>query len=377
MARTYTTDYTLTKPDIGETETEGWGTALNANFDTIDEQLTAAAHKHNLSLDWFPVRQGWFRNHEHDNTLSTESGTGITITAIDEPNDKITLSHLPYRPSIWNPTSGREWGLIDLEYHSGAPDPSIDGDYTHRMKITDGTYASLTLDYVVTAGTESNFNVGDKVLLFNPFEEGTGWTWGNSANPIIDNSASFASAFPVAGPIFRHSDGRFIMLVTGKSSGSVYSIGAYQATEAGFPDTWTALNEGTAVFTAGGAGWRQNSLIGGNGLYYLDDEDRYIMYVNGQNSSSRWSIGWIKFDEDLENIEYASAAVMSIAGTVDNHFPSVVKYGGKWRLSYAYDPDATDGSLTDWISREAFATRPEGPFTYDHDILTSSTNDGL
>lgn len=39
-ASTYTTNYTLTKPGVGDT---GWGAAVNTNFDTIDTQMKANA----------------------------------------------------------------------------------------------------------------------------------------------------------------------------------------------------------------------------------------------------------------------------------------------------------------------------------------------
>jgi hypothetical protein len=39
-ATTYTTNYNLSKPGVGDS---GWGAAVNTNFDTIDTQLKANA----------------------------------------------------------------------------------------------------------------------------------------------------------------------------------------------------------------------------------------------------------------------------------------------------------------------------------------------
>jgi len=174
--------------------TDAGGNLVATNVKTALEELAIdainAAHREDLNDDWFPVDQCLYRNEECDNTLATASGTEITISSIDTVNDTITLSWLPYRPSIWSPTSGREWALLDLENHDLA-DPGIGaGDYQNAIKITGGTYATKVLNYVNIFGTETNIVAGHRIALYNPWEEGTGWTWINSANPVITTGAA-------------------------------------------------------------------------------------------------------------------------------------------------------------------------------------------
>ena len=377
MARTYTTNFVLIKPDIGETETEGWGTALNMNFDTLDTQLINASHKVDLNNDWFPFDQCVIRNQEMDNTLSTTDGTEITISAIDTTAHTITLSWLPYKTKIFSPIANQEWALMNLELHDGTADPAIDGNYTDVIRIDSGTYSTRVLNYTFIAGTEASWNVGNKVMLYNPYA--MGWDWGNDGNYIISSSGSdWRQLYVNGGPIFRHSNGNYIMLVSGKKTASPqYSIGAFQCTSANWPNVWTVMNSDAPILVAGGTGWRQSSVIVTPCIFKLEGEDRYLVYLYGKNISNHWSIGWAKFDENFGNIEYATSAVMSIIGNESMLYPSVVRYGGKYRMSYVYDPDDTNGSVLDYVLKEAFASRPEGPFTFDHDIFSGgSTNDG-
>lgn len=103
------------------------------------------------------------------------------------------------------------------------------------------------------------------------------------------------------------------------------------------------------------------------------------MIVGGKTAAGRNTIGWVKFDENLGNVEYATAEAVARTSTYDHYYPSVVHYGGKWRLTYTVDDDPTDVYL--WTYKEAFSNRPEGPYTDPADMFadlsTMKTNDGL
>jgi len=328
--------------------------------------------------DWFPAKQCWIRNTEMNNNLALSAGTEITVASVDTGANTITLSWLPYKETIMSPVEGQEWALLNLDLYSGTADPDIGGTYTDLLKITGGVYATKVLNYTVIMGAEGNWQAGHRVLLYNMFE--MGWTFGNSGSPIISTAGSgWRSTYVAPGPIFRHSNGNYIMLVTGVDGSGVWRVGAFQATPAEFPDTWTVMNSDAAIFVPQGGTWCHSRLAIVNNIYKLDAEDRYIGYFWGKNSGGRLTTGWAKFDEDFGNIEYSTLELVSRTSSYDHHFPTVVRYGGVFRISYNVDtaPGSPSYDYWDQSMYEAFSLTPEGPFTNPALILAMGlTNDG-
>ena len=367
-------------------------TAANVEAALQEEAAKRIQSKHFFSYaaDEFPMQQCWYRNHSCDNTKSTSDSTPITIATINTTNGTfsgvsydgyITLSYVPYRTTLFSPTTGEEWAMMDLEYQDGGAEPSRTGDYTLRCKIIGGVYADKKLYYVVDYGAEGSLTVGDKVLLYNPHYSACGWDFLNSGSYLFSYAGSgWRSKYVYPGGVFKHSDGTYRMIINGvNSSTNVVSIGA-----ASSPDlvTWTALNSDAAYFTpSGSAGWRHTSIATGSGLYYLDYEQRYYLVCNGKDSSGRSTLGWIKFDENFANIEYATDEPITRTAAYDHWYPSVCKYGGRWILTYTLDDSPAD--IGNWVWKQAYANRPEGPYGTPSDIFGASdwssmqANDGL
>ena len=339
-------------------------------------KVTADLH---LRDERFPCRMVLYRNKEMNNTLSTTDGTEITVSAIDTANNTITLSWLPYVPSIWSPGTGKKWAILNLENISPA-DPSYSGDYTEAVLIDSGTYSTRVLNYSDLHGADTNWSTGDKVAIYCPYRSNIEWY---GSNPIIGYAGTgWRSKYVLPCGTFTDSSGNLILLVKAKSTAGVLSVGAFQSAGDDWT-SWTAMNGDAAIFTGGGSTWRPDGVTGQSSVIKLPNEDRYISYFCGYNSTSgKREIGWVKFDENFssDSIEYSSDEIIDSSGSsVGFVQPSVVYYAGKWRMVYLDEDDNSDpaSSTNPWTLREAFSDTPEGPFTDAGAIITArTTNDG-
>jgi hypothetical protein len=76
---------------------------------------------------------------------------------------------------------------------------------------------------------------------------------------------------------------------------------------------------------------------------------------------SMYRLGWVKFDENMENIEYAPAELAPTTGLNSGLIdPSIIYYKGKYRIIACARVDA---AVSLWEMREYRADLPEGPYT--------------
>ena len=320
----------------------------------------------------FPCGMPFIRNSEMNNLLSTSTGTPILVTGINTANNTITLSWMPYIASIVSPTSGKEWALLNTINNTGGVDPAVVGDYSDILKIASGDYATKTLTYTVALGAEVNWDIGDKVMLYNPFE--AKWDW--KVDPLMEESGvGWRSDYVAPSGIFQKKDGTYVMLVTGKSKTGVRSVGAFSASSLS-AETWTVMNSDAAIFAFGDSPWCSNAIS----MYQvskLKDEDRYIAYVAGENAAGKWNIGWVKFAEDFTDIKWSPTEIVDSSDYADGFTAaSVIEYNGGYRLVCV--GRSADLTTEAWKAIEFYGDSQDGTFTAPSVIIDGlSTNDGI
>jgi|GEM_PF-2267825 len=312
------------------------------------------------------------RNEELNNTLDLAAGTEITVSSIDTDANTITLSWLPDIVTVVSPTVGKEWALLNLNNFSVA-DPGLTGDYEDIMKITSGTYSTKVLNYTAVLGAEGNWNVGDRVALYNALD--TGWDW--KVDPLIEESgAGWREVYVAPSGIFQKIDGTYVMLVLGKNSANVKSIGAFSCNDPSL-ESWSVMNGDAAIFTHGAYAWCANSISMYKCMLVEGETDRYIAYVAGDNAGSVWNIGYVKFNEDFSNIVWSADSIIDSSAYADGFTgASVINHNGMYRMMVV--GRSADILTEAWEVVEATSTTQEGPFINQEVIMAGITdNQGI
>ena len=361
----------------------------------LDNLLIAGRYADkNINLEFieiehdFPLRQVLFRTVEGNNLDSTTDGTQLKIVQIDTGNSLIRLNKIPNVASIFEPESGNEWCLESVDDTDGAADPARTGDYTHHLKIVQ--HATYTKEYLyaerwvkvetVGRGALNDFSINEKVALYNPFiSQFNAQRW---QDHIVEKSSTtgWRDLYVSAGGAFKHTDGDFVLIINGNQSGVGYSIGSFKGNNL---NNLAVQNNDNAHFVPSGvaSNWREDQLFSSSLPIWLPDKNKYIIHCSGYSGTDgKWRIGWVKFDEDFNDIEYAGSEIIDSAGSSAGMYAvSVVQYKGKYWMAFtdrgnSASPDTSPG----WKLRYAIADEPDGTFTDQGEIAAGlSSNDGL
>lgn len=136
---TYTTNYSLTKPESGDT---GWADDVNTNFDTIDSQMKTNADAIDTKED--TVTEG---------SLANDTITEAELKAVDSPADEECLTYESTVGDFEWQSCAASSAPTDADYLVG----TADGDLSAEIVVgttpggeLGGTWASPTIDDSVT-----------------------------------------------------------------------------------------------------------------------------------------------------------------------------------------------------------------------------------
>jgi hypothetical protein len=278
-------------------------------------------------------------------------GTAIEIEAIDTTAKTITLSWVPHIPSIINPEVGKQWVVGE----GPGAEPSRNGQNHAYVRITGGSFATRVLTYDISRDTPS-LAVGSRVYFYNIHANGWAFNQGLAQHLILRKAGTYYSRMTGPGGIYKHSDGKYRMVVNGYD-GTTWRVGLFQSDNLA---TWTSVSDTPAVGEAAGT-WRPQG-IHITSVIKHPTENRYIGYAYGQGGTPfMMRIGWVKFDENMQNIEFSPTEIIDVEDTSSGLYePSVIFYNGKYRMVVA----ARTNVLPDdgWQMWEYESLTPEGPW---------------
>ena len=357
----YDESYYCCSVDISYVEIADLKSQVTSDSENLSLSFAEISMQENI--DGFPVSHVLIRNEKEDNTLSTEVGTEIVVTDMDYDNNIIILSYLPFLPSIYSPVVEKEWTLMNLELTDGPYDPSRRGDYTHNLLITGGDHKTKSLSFISKRGDKENWKVGNRVAFYNPF---IGWEW-SPMNPIISSGGNgWRDRYVTSGPVFRHSSGKWILFVNGYNKAEhKHEIGAFETSS--LEDArWTVMNSDEPIFKSGKQLWRKDCIIASGSIMKLDESPQYIMFVSGLNKNdNKWRIGWVKFDENFENITYSTSECIDSSGASAGFIaPSVVKYRTGYKMLFISRENSNnpDKCPQGWLLKEAVCDSLTGEY---------------
>lgn len=284
-------------------------------------------------------------NNEKDPEQYGANSTQMLIT--DVTGQVITLDNLPDYIK-YNPNLARYpgWTIVELSSGYGGIELIDEIDVTNK-KVTTARTPAVT------------FSVGDDVALFNPFISydflGT-----QTGGGLIDKAGSGWRQTAVSpGVIFKHSDGRYIMLVNG-TSGATPTVGAFESDDM---ITWDVLNSDMAVIDTSFKAWTTNG-VRVMGQAIDNGDGTFTCGVVGLNGSNLWVASWLTFDEDLTTFTSTDSA--KFTGTNDIIAISFAYYNSEYHVVY---------NDVDYSSEDSATVTHEKASTLDGTYANVSTID--
>lgn len=235
------------------------------------------------------------RNTELDNTLSLSSSTVLTIT--DKTGQVLTIDNLPDYSAFDLP------GWVLMRTTTNTADPNVTGDYLyHNHCVVDRVVKTVTFADGINM---SDWSVGNVVVLYNSFLNYSLFD-GQTQEPIVSSVGSVPTwrtfqTYP--GPMFKHSDGRYIMMFNAYETGTGPSyIGYVYSTDL---INWTIGNEDNYVYAPSVSipDCKYTALQGS--IDRLDDGRYYCCIGITKTSGAYGESRFLYFDEDLTTFTYS------------------------------------------------------------------------
>jgi hypothetical protein len=309
----------------------------------------------------------FIRNIEMDNTLSLTDSSKLEITT--KSGLVLTISNLPQYDQFDYPG----WvAMLCDEDKTNTVDPTPTGDYSYKNFCT---INKLKKTLTFATGTDlSDWEVGDNLVLYHPFINYL-FTYGQKSDSIFPVSVGWRTNQTAGGPMFRHSDGRFILMVIG-FQGSIVRMGYIYSTDL---KSWTVGNGGNYVFSVAGSGFPDCASgyahILGNCYPCNDGTGRYWCLINYTSTATvRGAHKIFYFDEDLTTFTWSTNPLMTDTGSGFAQ-GAITKIGNYYHFLYLLVDVA---GITHRTINAAKSLDLEGPYTHYQIIVEGHTsNDGV
>jgi len=298
------------------------------------------------------------RNQQLNNSMSLEDSTKLIIS--NKVGQVITVNNLPDYDQF------DESGWVAMLTNATGTEGVADGDYSYKNFTTiNRTAKTLTF----AAGMDlSAWAVGYILVLYNPFLN-YDFVGNQTYNPFISITGAPAwrnggttTTASVSGPMFRHSDGRYIWMFNGYN-GTIYRLGyAYSDNMT----TWTMGNSDQPIYNyTTEIPDTTRAYIIGHATPLNDGTGRYYSLLYQAQTSTSYNLMRIfYFDENFTAFTYSEPLMeYRESGFVPG---SILQIGDKYHLIYMLVASAGVPYRTIIVAK---STSLEGPYT-DYQNIT-------
>lgn len=190
--------YTLTVTSVNPTDGEA---TFSYSSDTVGGSFGSVVWRDAVDLDLADNIRLFARNLNGGLALSTENGTGASISAVS-PNDEITVTglssmtqgHVGAYLSLNGAASARNNGLFKILEYVSASSVVISATSTAGVTATGNDANNASLEWFVATQPDSRYDVADSFELSVIFDGGFNWSLRRAVSETIDQTAILQDA---------------------------------------------------------------------------------------------------------------------------------------------------------------------------------------